>query len=103
MPPATVVAVDAPAFPPDESRWTTLRSPTNEGDRRAYELDCLAHVRHWFRSVPRDDRHDVREAWLEGGYPATKVLVRWIDRFYEREHVESYRIWSPVSEPGTAA
>ena len=82
--------------PPDESRWSETRRPTTDEDRSAYERDCLAHVRRRFRSGRPDDRHDVREVWLEGsgpGNPDTRIKVRWFDRFYEREHVESYPVW----------
>ena len=56
----------------------------------------MAHVRHWFASGSRNDRHDVRETWLEGDHPDTRIPVRWFDRFYGREHVESYAVWSPA-------
>jgi hypothetical protein len=41
----------------------------------------------------QDARHDVREARLEGSYPETAISVRWFDRFYDREHIESYPVW----------
>lgn len=70
-----------------------MRSPANDAERRAYEQDCLAHVRYWFDSAPRDDRHDVREVWLESSHPDTKINVRWFDLFNECEYVQWYPVW----------
>jgi hypothetical protein len=73
---------------PPEEEMTPL-------DRQAYEQACVEETRAQCERLSQSEHvpHKIREVRLEGGYPDTKVHVRWWDTRYELEDSRSYAIW----------
>jgi hypothetical protein len=70
-------------------------------EREAYERECLLEIQKVQKSwAKRTDLipNQIRSARLEGEYPETAVVVRWLDSRDKQEHEKSYYIWiSPIT------
>jgi hypothetical protein len=76
---------------------TSLPHPT---DPRAFEEACLVIL---VRNLREDSARpaflfEYRDAWLEGSYPDTVVMVRYVDRRDKLEKRYRTRLWETLDE-----